>query len=258
MSKWFYSRNGKDLGPVSDARLVNAVFIGELDIDSSVLSAKTGLWLKIRDIPEIMEIIHKPLPKPIFSDVIAGEFAEFAHADIPIDSTQPIFYNLPPKKLMLMQLITFGLFQFYWFYKQWNYLASHSKTRTGSYFRALTRYVFFAYEIFHQISIHREMMKVKRAPWNPMHLTLLWYMVIPGLMINPFGRIPFISATMNFLLVFMLTSWVLIPVQRYINDVNEILKRPVSKPSFGFYFTAVVSIGFILGYLRLLIKTYFV
>lgn len=257
MSKWFYTKNGKNFGPVSENRLADTVLRGELDMDASVMSATNGLWQKIRDIPEVMEIIHKPLSKPIFNDVAAEEFKEFIQAGVELSEYHTIYYNLPAKTLLRMMLITGGLFEIYWFYKQWMYYIAHTKRRRGNFFRAMIYFPLFAFEMFKQIDMDKDLNRVKRAPWDPMKLALLWYLVIPGLVFNPFGRLPVISGLLGYLMVFLATSFVLLPVQRYINDCNEALKRPVSKPTFGFYFVTLISVFIILSSLYALLRSQF-
>jgi len=246
MQKWFYTLDGKNLGPLSSHGITEVVLKGELDLDTAILSAKDNIWIKVKDIPEIMEIIHKPLPHPVFNEQASYQFSQFIEQNLDLESSQPVFYNLPARQLLLVQVITCGMFELYWFYKQWNYIRKLSKWHKKSFFLVTLYHIFFAYEVFRAVETNKDLNGVKRAPWNAKQLAWLWYLVIPLMIVNPLRNLPFISGALSVLLVFSLTTFVLLPVQRYINEANAVLARPVSKPGFGFYVVTTLSIGLLL------------
>jgi len=166
--------------------------------------------------------------------------------NLDVESSQPVFYNLPARQLLLVQVITCGMFELYWFYKQWNYIRKLSKWHKKSFFLVTLYHIFFAYEVFRAVETNKDLNGVKRAPWNAKQLAWLWYLVIPLMIVNPLRNLPFISGALSVLLVFSLTTFVLLPVQRYINEANAVLARPVSKPGFGFYVVTTLSIGLLL------------
>ncbi len=242
MLNWFYSEDGTNTGPVSSKVIATLVLKGELDIDDVIVSGQNNTRCRIREAPEIMEIVHKPLPHAIIADIDAAKFGDFKDADLPLESNEPLFYNLPARTLLIAQLITCGMFEWYWFFKQWNYLRFHTRGRRGSYFLA-SLYIFtFAYRVFSDIENNKELNKVQRPAWNARFLALLWYLVIPMLFFNPFQMAGIITGVLSYLLVILLTSLVLVPIQKYINEVNEKLKKPFSKPSFGFYVVIISSV----------------
>ncbi|NLK50432.1 MAG: hypothetical protein GX294_07265 [Candidatus Cloacimonetes bacterium] len=69
MSKWIYTKDGKNYGPMKVAKIAKAIFNSELELNDYILSAETQTWHKIKDIPEIMDIIHKPRRKHLFEDI---------------------------------------------------------------------------------------------------------------------------------------------------------------------------------------------
>ena len=246
MQKWFYTLDGKNLGPLSSHGIADAVLKEELDIDTSILSDKDGMWKKVKDVPEIMDIIHKPLQHPVFDEQASNEFVRFVGLNLDIESTETVFYNLPARQFLLAQIITLGMFEMYWFYKQWNYIRKLSHWRKGSFFLVTLYHIFFAYEVFKAVETNKDLHRAKRAAWNSKTLAILWYLVVPLMAINPLHKLPYITGVLSALIVFPLTTFVLMPVQRYINEANEVLNRPVSKPSFGFYVVITLSIGMLL------------
>jgi hypothetical protein len=244
MAKWIYTVEGRNIGPVSAREVANAVLKGELDAEASVLGSKDNLWKRIKDIPEIADLIYKPAVRPLFDDDVGGELKDFLARDIDIEEYYPIFYNIPARKLLMLQIITLGLFQGYWFYKQWNYLRSSSKGRMGSYFMAKMYVILFTYEIFWKIETNKELLKVKRAPWSARTLASIWYLGPIAFFTFPIWVVfPQVGA---FLALVIWTTLVLVPVQRYINECNEALNRPLSRPSFGYYAVIVIAMGSIL------------
>jgi len=242
MLNWFYTENGKNAGPVSSKVIAGLVLKGSMDIDDLIVSEQDNTRCRIREANEIMEIVHKPLSHVVIADIDPAVFGDFKDADLPLNSNEPLFYNLPARTLLLVQLITCGMFEWYWFYKQWNYLRFHTRGRRGSYFLASIYIFTFAYRVFSDIETNRELNQVSRPAWNARFLALLWYLVIPLLFFNPLQQSWIITGIFSYLLVVMLTSLVLLPVQKYINDVNEKLKKPISKPSFGFYVVVITSL----------------
>lgn len=236
MSQWFYSENGKDFGPLSTAKIADAVMSGKLELFSYVLSSRDNKWVKVQDVPEIMDVIHKPAPHPIFDDVAAAQFSQFIQSGTPWEETEAVYYNISARKMLWMQLITFGLFEIYWFFRQWWYYSSHSKRVRLPFFLAQFLFVFFAYKIFKEIENDKDLNKAMRAPWSARTLALIWYLGIPVvLFLIPTLNYSIIPAFISTLLAITLTSLVLYPIQCYINAANEKLKRPVSQPSFGLY-----------------------
>lgn len=201
MSKWFFYSEGQTTGPISSKAIADLVLKGSLDIDAVIVSEQDNTRCMIREVPEIMEIIHKPLPHAIVADIDAAKFGDFKNAEAPLEDSEPLFYNLPARTLLIVQLLTCGMFQWYWFYKQWNYLRFHTKGSRSSYFIASAIHIMFAYKVFHEIETNPDMIKVKRSAWNAGTLALLWYLVIPLMLYNPLRQIGIISGIFSYLLV---------------------------------------------------------
>lgn len=227
MQRWYYSVNGRDVGPVSSAKVADAVLRQHLDLDSYVISEKTKVWTRIKDIPEIMDIIHEPAAHPIFNEEAAKQFGEFMQKGITLEElnrSEPLYYNFPASKLFKWQLLTFGLFGIYWFYRQWLYMITHKKILRGSWLIVWLDRIIFAYVIFHGIESDREMLRYKRPAWNAITLALLWYLGLFLAMFLPYTESSLIGVFLNLMVPLLIASLMLIPVQRYINEVNVLRK----------------------------------
>lgn len=245
MSSWMYSKNGREQGPMSTAKVADAILRGDLDLDDYVLSAETQLWKKVREVRAIMDIVHKPLPNNLFDDVNREEFSSFVKGD---DSAyaQPVFFNMPFTRLMILQVLTLGFFQTYWFIRQYMYLLRRPGRKPV---RVSLMLLVFAFYIFNEIEHDRELNKACRSSWSSWRMAFLWYLVIPLAAFGASSNNPVLDIVLSLPVVVFSTSLVLIPIQKYINECNEKLKRPMSKLGLGYYLTillAVVSAGFIL------------
>ncbi len=232
MPKWFYSKEGKDYGPLSSQKIADTVLSGSLELEDYVISEQTKVWEKIHDVPEIMDIIHKPAAKPIFDALADSEFRDFIMEETDPDNPARIgtlYYNIPAGKLFRLQLLTFGLFQFYWFYRQWRYLSRRGKATRGAWFLGIViDWALFVYILFQQIETDRDMFTVKRSSWNPLSLAVWWYLGTALASSLTWLVDNILTGLISGFLSLTVTSFILIPVQRYINEVNEI--RMQKKP----------------------------
>ena len=154
--------------------------------------------------------------------------------------TEPEFFAVSPVKLVLMSICTFGLYEFFWFYRNWWYI----KIREDSILLPLPRTIFsviYCIPLFLRIKwdaescsiAHSVLPRLMGAGWFALHL-------------SPFLPAPY------FLLTF-LSSVILVPVQIAANKVNEHL-RPGYDPNTKFTkwnITAVVVGGLFISFLLL-------
>lgn len=230
MQRWYYSVDGKDVGPVSSAKVADAVLRQELDLESYVISEKTKVWTRVKELPEIMDIIHAPAPHPIFNEAAAEKFGEFIKEDKTLEQVfgqQHLYYNIPASKLLRYQFLSLGFFELYWFYRQWLYLVSNKKLMRGSWLIVWLDRTIFAYVIFRAIESDREMLRYAKPRWNAISLALLWYLGLSLAVFVPYTANSWLSMLAGTLVPLLLGSLLLIPVQRYINEVNELRKRGV-------------------------------
>ena len=59
MAKYYYSSEGRTLGPVSPDEILYLILDDKLSTDSYVMEVKTPQWIKIRDIPVLMRHLQQ-------------------------------------------------------------------------------------------------------------------------------------------------------------------------------------------------------
>lgn len=63
---------------------------------------------------------------------------------------EPRFFAVTATKLVVMSVFSFGLYQIYWFYKNWQLIAKHEGRNYALMLRALLS-VFFCYRLFQRV-----------------------------------------------------------------------------------------------------------
>lgn len=225
MSKgsWLYTVDGKTFGPVSSEKIAKLVLEDVLDRDSSIQSSTDGLWKKLGTVNEIVDLYHKPVPKPILTEKTAKEFQEFVGKGREVSNEEPIFFNVSWKMMLLLTILTGGFYEIYWFVRQWFYINHQRRTGRRPYSRISV--LFFVYDIFDNIERDRDLNRALRPTFSAKGLAFLWYGSFFGtFLINMFFST--LSADiLSTLITLALYIYVLVPVQRYINEANKALGR---------------------------------
>jgi hypothetical protein len=215
----------------------------ELEIEDYVMNPKDELWIKIKDVQSLLEKIHEPEKAIPHNVQFPKDFFEEG-SEVRIGN---IYYYIPIKRFVLLSILSLGLFQFYWFYKQWFYWAHKHKQIHRSFDREVSWW-FFPLMIFEKIETDRELNAVIRADFNG--TLLFWMWLGAGVVIN---MLTFASGHSSFMTnLFYYVGGIgdiifLIPIQRYINRVNAKLGNTYDKSGTGLYLTIISGI-FILVY----------
>lgn len=244
MANWYYSNEGKDYGPVSTARIVDAVLRSELELDSYIISDKDKIWVKIKDVAEIMELLHKPADKPIFDEAAASNFASSLDASyIQEEDNRPVFYNLPAKTMLIYLVMSFGFFELYWFIRQIEYMYRKKGNKRSAIAMPIITWIFLPYFVFRAIELDRQLNSVVRARWNALLYSLIWYSSFAVFIIRPFGLQGYMTWLLSGLVNFVSTLFVLLSVQKYINAANRKLGKAEDSPGMWEYGSIVFGLG---------------
>lgn len=238
MKEWYYSELGQTKGPVSKQKLIDKVLKEELELDSYVTDGIDKPWKKVKDFPNLMEELHKP------ADLHHTEvFPDWVTQSGNSRSRGNLFWHIPIRRFVIMSLITGGLYQLYWFYKQWHWWATHHKQGYKSFDREAMR-LFFVLSLLEKIETDKALNEVEKADFNGTQLFWTW----TGVGIFAWaGYSLFKSSNWSgwivSLAIYSLDFLFLLPVQRYINRVNAKLGNSYDRPSFGHYLCLAASLG---------------
>lgn len=119
----------------------------------------------------------------------------------------PTYFPVSSLKLIVMSVCTFGIYEVYWYYKNWSLIKEREKLNIAPFWRAFFAY-FFCYALFKSIQATADSQKIKKsiAP-GPLAtgwivITLLWKLP------DPYWLITFFAV------------FFLLPVQMVVNEIN--------------------------------------
>ena len=151
---------------------------------------------------------------------------------IPDQDEEPYFFPVSGLKLVVMSTVTFGLYEIYWFYRNWKFVQKRlGRDDIMPFWRAFFAF-FFCYSLFRTVNDSAASQGVPSTT-SPALLTLAWI----GLTLC--WRLPD-----PFWLVAVFAVLALLPIQRVVNDLNAYL-APNHKPNARF--SAWNIVGIVLG-----------
>jgi hypothetical protein len=68
----------------------------------------------------------------------------------PNDAAEPLFFPVSVTKLIVLSTFTFGIYEFYWFYKNWRLIAKREKSDISPFWRTFFAY-FYCHALFLQV-----------------------------------------------------------------------------------------------------------
>ncbi len=75
------------------------------------------------------------------------------------ESQRQIFFPVSIKKLLVMSVCTFGIYEFYWFYKNWKFVKENQGLKIMPFWRAIFSPI-FCYSLFEAVRKHAKRKKV--------------------------------------------------------------------------------------------------
>ncbi len=238
MAEWYYSAMGQTKGPVSKQKLIDLILKDVLELESYVTDGMDKPWRKVNEFPELLEELHKPTDLPHVDKFPADMMDLEAPARV-----GNVYFYIPLSRLIIMSVLSLGLYQFYWMYKQWQYYDFKHRERYQR-SRGGLALLFLPYVIFQNIQYDKELNEVERANFSGVGIFWLWIAVGLGIYLLTKSLDKMLGS--NDLLLYALGSLdvlVLLPVQAYINRVNEKLHNTYDKPGIGHYVCLVLGLG---------------
>ena len=124
----------------------------------------------------------------------------------PSQLSKPIYFPVSPIKLAVLSICTLGLYEIYWFYKNWQLIKEREHTDIMPFWRAIFA-IFFCYSLFQRIGKNAKEMALPNISAGGLSVgwiivTLLWRLPDP------------------YWLVSYLAFFFLLPVQKTVNKIN--------------------------------------
>ena len=124
----------------------------------------------------------------------------------PTQLSEPIYFPVSPVKLSILSICTFGLYEIYWFYKNWRLIKEREHKKIMPFWRALFA-LFFCFSLFQRIG--RSAKEIDLPPISTGGLAAGWIIV------SLLWKLPDPYWLVSFLAFFFL-----LPVQQTVNKIN--------------------------------------
>ncbi len=151
------------------------------------------------------------------------------------------YLYISESRFVIMSILTLGIFETYWIYKNWSYVRDRDDLDIKPVWRALFG-IFYMHSLLNFIEGDNEMNIIQRATFSGASLATGWVIMI--LIGNILGKFDDLSINVIGLLISVPSFLCLLPVQKHINNVNSLFnpESKYSEWSFGQVVCLVIGI----------------
>ena len=185
-------------------------------------------------------------PRCGFENPVGTRFCANCGASLAPSQT-PLFLRIPVWRLILLSILSFGVYEYYWIYKNWRYIEERDQLGIRPFWRGVFS-IFFCHSLLRRIHEDKEARSIQSPTFSPGGLATGWVIFI--IVANLVGRAPGIAAS---IISGLIPSFLfLVPVQNYINSIEE--KHTPGQPFYGWSSGHIVClvIGIIIWVLLLI------
>ncbi len=246
MGYWYYVVDSEQQGPFTDVEFAALLSSGQVTSDTLVWTETMENWLPAKDVKQLVMPPQPQSPAPAAAPALEWPLQQPATEEPEKKPTGPIFLHIPIGRYLFMSVVSWGLYEAYWMYKNWKYLKQRDSLNIRPFWRAIFG-VFYIFSLLKTMHGDKEVNAIEKASFPPARLATIWIVLV--LIGNAFSRTE--DATMYLIgtLISFPTFLLLVPVQKYINRVNAKLDpRPkYHKWSFGHIVCIILGILIWLG-----------
>ena len=245
MSEWYYTDHGEQRGPVPEERIAAMRRSGQLADDTLVWMDELDDWILARDMEPYLP---PPVPTPPPLSVATSQPPPLGEP-VPL---APLYLHVSVGRLLFLSLISSGLYEMYWIYKNWRYVKERDGQQIRPFWRAVFG-IFFVYGIMKKIHEDKVMNRVEPASF-PMGLLAGGWI---GSMIVINGLSNSENILIGILCMIFPSFLFFVPVQNYINRVTAKLNDAMPYTPwtaghivcllFGIALWALILLGMLVG-----------
>lgn len=210
MREWHYIVEGQQQGPVQENDLATMLSNGQLPPETMVWTQEMKDWAQADQFEGLIPAASSPPPIPQSPPASAPTAPQAAPP-----AASPMFLHIPVSRLILMSILSCGLYEIYWIYKNWRYLKERDGTKIRPFWRGWFG-IFYCHSLLKTIHQDQELTQVEQPSFSPSGLATGWVVLL--IVANIVGRAPGAIAS---IISFVIPSFLcFVPVQNYINSVN--------------------------------------
>jgi hypothetical protein len=152
-------------------------------------------------------------------------------------ATKPLYLHIPISRLIIMSIISFGLYETYWIYKNWWYLKNRDSLYISPFWRGMFG-IFYCHSLLRRIHDDKESCSLQMPSFSPGVLATGWViLVIISALVS---RLPGIA--IGIISAFIPSFLCLVPVQNYVNSVSD--RRNPGQPHYHWSSGHIVCLVF--------------
>ncbi|HEV7405061.1 MAG TPA: DUF4339 domain-containing protein [Chthoniobacteraceae bacterium] len=198
----FVAQSNRQTGPFSSDQI-------EIMLNSGAITLHDSAWCEgLSDWQPLYQVLNVPPPlaqPPLVAPSVTWK-------------SRPMFLYIPTSRLIVMSIVSLGLYEAYWIYRNWRYLNERDGLMIQPFWRGIFG-VFFIHSLLTRIKNDRETNQFASATFSPGWLGTGWIalMLVGRIMDNS----PDAAVNLAGLVISAPTFCFLLPAQKYINAVNE-------------------------------------
>jgi GYF domain 2 len=213
---YFVGPDGSQQGPHTRESLLSMFSVTKLSARSLVWSPGMEGWQPFST--AFKDSLPPPIPSTSGPPPVLPRHPTpqppLTHPGVVSPFEQPPYFSVSPTKLIVMTLCTFGLYEFFWFYKHWNQLRVTGRQKVLPVFRAMFA-IFTCHSLFRRIKQEAGSYGLQ-ATFSPGWLATAY--IVPSVLCYLLSRARAPGPVLLLLSFAPLAA--LIPVQRVANSLN--------------------------------------
>jgi hypothetical protein len=150
------------------------------------------------------------------------------------------FLYISESRFIVMSILTLGIFEIYWNYKNWSYIKKRDNLDIQPVWRAIFG-IFYIHSLLSFIEQDNEMNQIEKSAFSASSLATGWVIMI--LIGNILGKFDDISINTLGILISVSSIICLLPVQKHINRVNNLINPEIPHTGWSFGQVLCLVIG---------------
>jgi len=201
----YIAKSGQQTGPFSTEQLESMLNSGMIALDDSAWHEGLTDWQPLHQILNIAPSLPQP---PAIRQTTAT----------PQTNSGAMFLYIPTSRLIVMSIVSLGLYEAYWIYRNWRYLKERDGLKIQPFWRGIFG-IFFIYSLLKAIKTDPATRHISPAKFSPGGLTTGW--IVLHFLGNALGRAPDPAVNLFGIIISAPTFLFLLPAQNHINALNE-------------------------------------
>ena len=148
---------------------------------------------------------------------------------------KPLFLYISPIRLVLLSIVSMGIYEIYWIYRNWQFLKERHKMNIRPIARGIFG-IFYCHSLLRRIRDDPEGRAIQAATYSAGWLATGWVILI--IISRILVQMPYVW--INILAVIVPSFLFLVPVQNYINTMT--IKRNPTQAMYGWSFGHIVCL----------------